>query len=638
MKNKRLLKTNLLVSAILIVGFMLTAIFGYRANYQSSLDNIEQVSSLTTEGIYYQLSAMFTRPVNVSLTMAHDSLLVEHLAIEEAHLEDEQYERLTQEYLNAYREKYGFDSVFLVSAVTSRYYNFNGMDRILERGDPENVWYYQLLDSDQEYSLNVDNDEVEGAENEITVFVNCKIPDREGRTIGIVGVGIRIDYLKELLKSYEDKFNVNASLVGMDGAIEISTTYTGYERKDWFRLHGQEGIREQVMSWNEASSNLELWSASEEAGNESYVVSRYIPELSWYLIVMQDTGHLIDGIRRQMYRTAAMIIVVVLTVLIVITSVIRNFNRQITNLIEERQAMFMKATEEMYDNIYELNITKNCYVGERTRKYFEELGAKGLPYDQVLRVIAEKQIKEEFREGYVSTFSPEHVMEEYEMGNNHLQYDFMITQDGKNYYWMRIDTYIFYSAEDDSIHMFTYRRNIDADRRKELKADIDEMTGFYSKKATERIIEQMLKSSPGRTFAFFIFDIDNFKLSNDLFGHDFGDYCIKEFTDNIRRHFREGDIMGRIGGDEFVVFISIAGEEAVVEKVKELSKALDLVCRYRDGTWRMTASIGVAVSPDAGSDFGTLYRNADTALYRSKQRGKNGYCLYKKEDGIRDGD
>ena len=233
-KNRELLKTNLLVSVILVCGFLVTAFFSYQANYEASLNNIEQVASLTTEGIYYQLTALFTRPVNISLTMAHDSLLAAHLEGEAAHLEDEQYAWTIKNYLETYREKYDFDSVFLVSALTNRYYNFNGIDRILTEGDPENVWYFDMLNDDLEYSMNVDNDEVNGADNAITVFVNCKIygPDRD--FLGVVGVGMRVSYLKEFLKSYEEKYHLNACLIDENGVIEISSEHTGYSRIDWF--------------------------------------------------------------------------------------------------------------------------------------------------------------------------------------------------------------------------------------------------------------------------------------------------------------------------------------------------------------------------------------------------------------------
>ena len=180
-KNRELLKTNVLVSVILIFGFVVTAFFSYQANYEASLNNIEQVASLTTEGIYYQLTALFTKPINISITMAHDSLLVDHLENEADNLEDEAYAWKIKTYLKTYREKYDFDSVFLVSAQTNRYYNFNGVDRVLTEDEPENNWYFSMLKNDLEYSVNVDNDEVNGADNAITVFVNCKIfgPDED---------------------------------------------------------------------------------------------------------------------------------------------------------------------------------------------------------------------------------------------------------------------------------------------------------------------------------------------------------------------------------------------------------------------------------------------------------------------------
>lgn len=444
-KNRELLKTNLLVSVILVCGFLVTAFFSYQANYEASLNNIEQVASLTTEGIYYQLTALFTRPVNISLTMAHDSLLAAHLEGEAAHLEDEQYTWTIKNYLETYREKYDFDSVFLVSALTNRYYNFNGIDRILTEGDPENVWYFDMLKDDLEYSMNVDNDEVNGADNAITVFVNCKIYGPDHDFLGVVGVGMRVSYLKEFLRSYEEKYHLNACLIDENGVIEISSEHTGYSRIDWFQTFEQESIRSQVLDWKEDSANLELWSDTAVGGQgRSYVVSRYIPELSWHLVVEQNNGAIVSEIRDRLYQTGVIIIAIIITVLVVITTVLRNFNRQITQLIEERQDAFKRATEQLYDNIYELNITRNRYANKLTEQYFGSLGAGNLPYDQGLKVIAEKQIKEEYREGYVSTFTPENVIRQYEMGNNHLRYDFKITQDGSRYFWMRIDAYIFF--------------------------------------------------------------------------------------------------------------------------------------------------------------------------------------------------
>lgn len=633
MKNNKLLKTNAAVSIILIIGFLLTSIFSYKANYKASLDNIEQVSALTSEGIYYQMRALFAKPVDVSLTMAHDSLLTEHLS-EEASRIGSSYEKRTREYLRAYQEKYHYDSVFLVSAASRHYYNFNGLDRTLYKSDPEDQWYYDVLESKREYTLKVDNDQVKGADNKITVFINCKIKDRSGNVIGVVGVGMRVDSLKKILQKYEKESDMEAYFIDDEGMIQISTAYTGYEKKDWFKECGDEVNRKEILSWKKENSDLNIWTGqSTDGSGKSFISTRYIPELSWHLIIEQKTGRLIDDMKQEIYRSVLMIVLIILAVLFIITSVIKNFNKQLTHLMNEKQTLFKNVTEQLYENIYELNISKNCPAGKSTERYFESLGAGDIPYDQGLRVIAEKQIKEEFREGYVNTFTPENVLREYGKGNYHLQYDFMISEDGSQYYWMRIDAYTFLSSEDRCIHMFTYRKNIDEDKRRALQmtkmAETDEMTGFHTRKATERCIEKLLTQNKDAKYAFFIFDIDNFKQANDQYGHVFGDMAIKEFTTVIRRHFRENDILGRIGGDEFAVFIPVEDMGSVEAKAENIAADLDRTFTDGVSSWKMSVSIGISIAPRDGMDFVSLYKNADAALYETKQRGKNGYTIYR---------
>ena len=87
---------------------------------------------MTSEGIYYQMNSAFTKPVNISLTMANDSLLKEFLATEAEHIANKEYIETIRRYLGVYQNKYNYDSVFLVSTESGRYYNFNGLDRVLE--------------------------------------------------------------------------------------------------------------------------------------------------------------------------------------------------------------------------------------------------------------------------------------------------------------------------------------------------------------------------------------------------------------------------------------------------------------------------------------------------------------------------
>lgn len=636
MKNHILFKTNVIICLAIVVGFVITAVLSYRANYDSSLESIEQVSSLTSEGIYYQLTSIFTRPVNVSLTMANDSLLKECLRGESAGPEraEEDYERVIAEYLDAYRIKYSYDSVFLVSTATGKYYNFSGVDRVMNREDPENVWYYTMLESELEYSLNVDNDEVEQAGNAVTVFVNCKIRDDDGGVLGIVGVGLRVDYLQELLRNYEEEFNIEAFLVDEQGIIQISTGHTGYEKIDMFEAAGLKGKRDQVLGEKDENLPRSMWLSLDDTREEQdFFVTRYISELSWYLIVEQDTGIILSRIHNQLFQTALIILSILVVILGVITYVIRGFNRQIIRMTRKQEATFRKATEEMYENIYELNITGDCAAGKSTERYFESIGIPGrTPYHKALEMIAGKQIKEEYREGYINTFSPENVIREYENGNTHLSYDFLITENGNDYYWMRIDANIYFCVEDNTIRMYTYRKNIDQQKRQEelLTEQIrtDAMTGIYNKVAMEKLVNGKLSCAGEQGYALFVFDIDNFKLANDLHGHAFGDAVIQEFVRILKMSFRQDDILGRIGGDEFAALIPAPGEEWVQEKAEELSKGLCKV--YVEGLdrYQISASIGIALSPRDGRNYAELFRKADEALYETKRRGKNGFTLY----------
>lgn len=635
MKNHILLKINALICGIIIIGFLTTAVLSYKANFTTSVKNIEQVSALTSEGIYYQLTSILSKPLNVSLTMANDSLLKDYLAEEENNLENEDYAHRIQDYLSAYKEKYSYDSVFLVSTVSNRYYHFDGIDRYITRDNPENDWYYHMLETDQDYLLNVDNDEVEGADNGITVFVNCKIHDGEGKVLGIVGVGVRIEDLQELLQEYEENFGIKAFLIDENGLIEISTEYTGYEKVDIFKVYQLEKIKDEVLGFKESGVARNIWTMDErEKEKRDFIVSRYIPELSWHLLVERNTAPLLELFYRQLIHTAIIIAVIIGTILVLITYVIRGFSSQIVKITKEHEERFRKSTEQLYDNIYELDITRQRAAGKSTEQYFESLGAaKDTSYDEVLQIISERQIAQEHRDGFVNTFCSRNVIREYEAGNTHLQYDFLISENGSDYLWMRIDAYSYYNLEDKSIRMFTYWKNIDVEKRRnmkiEKKAQIDEMTGLFTKMETRRRIEAMFSENKEGLYGFFIFDIDNFKQANDLYGHAFGDAVIIDFANSIKANFRKEDVIGRIGGDEFVAFIRVPSVEWAEQKAEETSRALNKIFTESGQQWRISVSIGVAIAPKAGTDFETIYRKADYALYETKRRGKNGYTIFK---------
>ena len=117
-------RTNFIICLIIIVGFSITSVISYRSNVDTLKKEAESVTRLASEGMMYQIDAIFAQSIHISLTMAHDSFLINFLSQEHDNLNNPAYTQRIKEYLAAYRKKYSYDSVFLLSMQTDRYYNF----------------------------------------------------------------------------------------------------------------------------------------------------------------------------------------------------------------------------------------------------------------------------------------------------------------------------------------------------------------------------------------------------------------------------------------------------------------------------------------------------------------------------------
>jgi diguanylate cyclase (GGDEF)-like protein/PAS domain S-box-containing protein len=140
-------------------------------------------------------------------------------------------------------------------------------------------------------------------------------------------------------------------------------------------------------------------------------------------------------------------------------------------------------------------------------------------------------------------------------------------------------------------------------------------------------IAQARRSGTGLSVLFL--DVDHFKVINDSLGHSLGDRLIREVADRVRACIREGDTVARLGGDEFIVLLTGVGQAVGAAKVAE--KALVSIrspFNLEGHELFVTASVGVSVYPADGEDAETLVKNADVAMYRAKDQGRDGYQLF----------
>ena len=169
------------------------------------------------------------------------------------------------------------------------------------------------------------------------------------------------------------------------------------------------------------------------------------------------------------------------------------------------------------------------------------------------------------------------------------------------------------------------------------KATLDKLTGFLNKASGT---EKMTEMCQDHTGALLLFDLDNFKLINDIYGHEMGDEVLIAFSEIIRHNTREEDVISRVGGDEFVGFFGNITSEISVKSLTDrlneqiLNKCVELM--GDDFDVPIGISVGAAFVPKHTRDYETLFKCADTAMYRAKESGKHGAQIYNEEPYIKE--
>ena len=203
-----------------------------------------------------------------------------------------------------------------------------------------------------------------------------------------------------------------------------------------------------------------------------------------------------------------------------------------------------------------------------------------------------------------------------------------------DYLWVDLNVLTYYD-ENGPVVTFGYIRNINAQQLSQLKlehrAEHDLLTGLLNKPSMQSHVENYLNTLDPNIAppALLIIDADGFKAINDTFGHLFGDAVLTDMAMAITKGFRHSDIIGRIGGDEFMVlFCEMPSVELLEKRCAELGDTLRQNYQNGGDTLPFSVSIGIALCPDHGKTYQELFQHADRALYEAKSKGRDQYCIY----------
>ncbi|MDD2272560.1 MAG: GGDEF domain-containing protein [Desulfuromonadaceae bacterium] len=159
--------------------------------------------------------------------------------------------------------------------------------------------------------------------------------------------------------------------------------------------------------------------------------------------------------------------------------------------------------------------------------------------------------------------------------------------------------------------------------REKLRANTDRLTGLLNKGAfRDRVEGEMNRARRyNHPISLAFIDLDNFKHVNDTQGHARGDKLLQDVAETIVLTIRNTDLVARVGGDEFSVFLPETGEREVRMAIEKLVKALDIMTSQSG--WQVTASIGVVTCTEVNDTYDELLGKADKLMYAAKEKGKN---------------
>lgn len=208
--------------------------------------------------------------------------------------------------------------------------------------------------------------------------------------------------------------------------------------------------------------------------------------------------------------------------------------------------------------------------------------------------------------------------------------EFRIRETNRDYYWICASLHLIDDLSTGDIKGFCYIENIHERKVKEenliYKSMHDDLTGFLNKSSIEAKISYFIQSNEAMEdlHAFMVLDIDFFKNINDTFGHAFGDDVIRDISSKLSTHIRKDDLVGRIGGDEFIILVkSIKTEMNIIKRANEILDIMNITYENEGKSLNVSGSIGITCFSGFDLSYLELYKTADKALYKAKEKGKN---------------
>lgn len=263
-----------LVSALLIGGFILINGIAYVISLNTLRKQIVTNDlPLTSDNIYSEIQKDLIKPIFISSLMAHDTFVQEWLQ------NGEKNEQQIRNYLKTIQIKYQAFTSFLVSEQSRIYYHSDGILKKVKLQEPRDTWYFRVRSMPQDYEINIDPDLAN--RDSMTIFINHRIVDSQGKYLGAIGIGMTIQALQTLIQEYQQRFQRDIYFVDYAGKLVLRAEGLFPGSDHLTNIPGTGSLSRDILASDHYRADIL------RNGKKIYLSTRYIQELKWILVAEQ---------------------------------------------------------------------------------------------------------------------------------------------------------------------------------------------------------------------------------------------------------------------------------------------------------------------------------------------------------------
>ena len=312
-------KVVVLITILLIFFSILLSVVNYIVSLNNAQNQLkEQALPLSLDNIYTDIQKNIIQPYLVSSMMANDTFVQEWLA------NDEENNQRIERYLEAIKNKYDMFNTFLVSDKTKNYYTQSGFVEKVDENNPTDKWYFNFKNTQNKHEINLDFNE--HLSNNLIMFINYKIFDKEYHFLGATGVAIKISYIDDLLKSFRSKHKFIVTFFNEDGKVVLSERQINNKTN----LDEYEGLKEyKDLILSKKANTIEY----SNKGNSYILNTKYIPELDLYLTIQANLSDFTKDAHHIFYLNLVGSVLVTFIISIFIFLIIKNYSKKIEYLL-----------------------------------------------------------------------------------------------------------------------------------------------------------------------------------------------------------------------------------------------------------------------------------------------------------------